>query len=127
VKLHRWLVWTAFLVGWTLLLTLPVPRPLSEVAEQHIPGGRYAVAKTVHVLSYALFTILSGWLRTPLRYRPLLMFALMAHATLTEHLQVFLVDSQRQGSLFDVAFDNAGVLLGFLVSWTWWTGGDEAV
>jgi len=50
-----------------------------------------------------------------------MMFFLMAHATATEVLQVALHEwCGRGGSLWDVALDQLGVLVGFLIGWKWW-------
>ncbi|MFO0967566.1 MAG: VanZ family protein [Gemmataceae bacterium] len=123
MKLYRWLIWVAFLGFWTYLLLFPVPEELVQTTEHYI-GRRYIVAKTVHVTCYTILAILSGWLRIPTRFRPFLMFFIMAHGTITEHLQLF--TSHRDGNLFDVGFDNCGILFGTLIAWRWWTAPDQA-
>jgi hypothetical protein len=123
VSRWRWVVWVGFVVAWTVALLYPVV-PHGGVERLREESFRYFVAKTVHLSAYAVFTILTGWLRAPLRFRPLLMFVLMAHATATEMGQWWMNDvmhwSERTGHLHDVAYDNVGVLLGLLVSWKWW-------
>lgn len=88
-------------------------------AESLAFGRRHLATKTAHVSCYALFAALSGWVRAPQQFRPLLMFFIMAHATSTELIQLTL--AHRDGNLIDVGFDNAGILIGFLLTWKWWT------
>ena len=66
----------------------------------------------------ALFAGLTGWLSAPARYRCLLMFLLMAHATVTELIQLNV--EGRTGTLQDVAFDQVGIALGTILTWKWW-------
>jgi VanZ family protein len=113
----RWLVWLAYAALLTTSLLVPIPEdPLTLSAAS--PHFRFTVAKTVHVLAYALFAILTGWLRAPLRFRWLLLFLVTAHGTVTELLQT--LTPTRTGTLRDVGFDNLGVALGLVVSWKWW-------
>lgn len=124
MKTQRWLIWSVFLVVWTVGLLYPSPPSLHDLDEMISPF-RYAVAKTVHVTAYAVLAILTGWLRVAPRYRWLMMFVIMAHATATEMGQwvsnEVLHISMRSGELYDVAYDNGGILLGLLASWKWWT------
>jgi VanZ family protein len=76
------------------------------------------VTKSAHLLAYSLFALLSGWLRVPARYRWMLLFFMMTHGTLTEIIQQHI---GRTGCLEDVGLNNAGVLLGVLIGWKWWT------
>lgn len=75
-------------------------------------------SKSLHVISYALLAILSGWLRVPWRSRWLLLVFISAHGFGTELLQNFVVS--RHASLRDVALDHLGAVLGLGVSWKWW-------
>lgn len=117
MKPYRWIIWVLFLVSWSFALLRPIPEPLVRTTEQFV--SRQVIGKTLHVCAYACLAILTGWLRAPLRFRPLLMLFIMAHGTLTE-LGQSLVPG-RVGALLDVGIDNAGVLLGVLLSWKWWT------
>ena len=122
MRRFRWLIWAFFLLAWTAALVYPDPAPFLHTAPWI--GLRPFVAKGMHVGCYALFAILSGWLRVPMRYRPLLMFVMMAHATATEIIQLEV--SHRTGQLSDVAIDNAAILLGYIVSLPWWLERDES-
>ncbi len=117
-KGRRWLIWTLFLAGWTALLVFPISSHTGPLAE--IPAGsRFWIAKSMHVVGYALLTVLCFWLRTPRPWPFLLLFFVMAHGTATELIQLYVAG--RSGQLHDVAFDHAGVLLGLLLSWRWWS------
>jgi VanZ family protein len=113
----RWWIWSLVIGLWTVLLLLPIadPGPLRDLPAER----REVLAKIVHVLAYAALTILSGWLRVPLRWRWLLIVVLMGHASLTELLQK-LPQIGRGGSLADVGWDHLGVLLGLVITWKWW-------
>jgi hypothetical protein len=115
----RWLIWTLFVVAWTLALELPVPETGG------LPGGvtiKVAIAKSVHVAIYAALTALSGWVPVPARYRWLMMLFVMAHASGSELLQLALQDyCKRGGSLTDVGLDHLGIVIGAAASWKWWT------
>ncbi|MCI0683653.1 MAG: VanZ family protein [Gemmataceae bacterium] len=119
----RWLVWLLFFAAWTVALTAPVPSaeelPLGEL----LVTRRVLVAKAVHIAAYALFAILTGWLRVASRWRPLLMFFLMLHAVATEFVQLHL--SYRTGTLGDVLFDCLGIAVGCGLSWPWWLREDS--
>ncbi len=121
----RWLVWSVYLAAWTAALLFPhAPRTGVGHLDEFISPYRYAVAKTVHVSAYAVLAVLTGALGVRPRYRGLLVFVLMAHGTATEMGQWVMTRmgwSDRTGELFDVAYDNAGILIGMLVSWKWWT------
>lgn len=125
VPAWRWVIWLLFLAAWTAALLVPIPDsgPL-EGNEPTIITLKYAFSKSVHVSAYAVFAALTGWLRAPARRRWLLMFFLMAHGTLTELLQQFI--ATRNGCLPDVGFDNAGIAIGALIAWGWWTAADPA-
>ena len=69
-----------------------------------------------------MLAILTGWLRAPVTQRFLLMFLLMAHATVTELIQEATFEvAGRSGELHDVGFDHLGIALGVMLSWKWWT------
>lgn len=124
MKRYRWIIWTLFLTAWTVALLRPVPAPAEDVVNHFAPGRRWFVAKGIHLFCYALLAILSGWLRVPVRFRPLLMLGIMAHCTATELGQLAL--SYRDGNLLDVAIDNVAVLIGLALSWRWWSEADPA-
>ena len=75
--------------------------------------------KTGHVLAYALFAWLSGWLHLPVQRRWMVLYFLMAHAGITELIQQDYIPD-RSGRLEDVALNYLGILLGILASWNWW-------
>ena len=117
----RWLIWSAFVIVWTIALEVPVKET------EQLPGGEFIVsnkkllAKSVHVVFYAILTVMSVWVPHNQRYRWLMMFFLMAHAWGTEMLQELLQPiCFRGGTLSDVGFDVLGILLGFAASWKWW-------
>ncbi len=117
----RWMIWTIFIITWTVSLEAPVPIPEAIGAGDGTVTPRTVFAKSLHVAAYAFLTMLSAWPRLPMRYRWLMMFFLMAHATATEALQAALHEwFGRGGSLWDVAFDQIGILIGFLIGWKWW-------
>ncbi len=113
----RWLVWTCFLLLWTILLLLP-GKSFDAIGPQPLGIDRHLLQKSLHVVAYALFAVLSGWLLVPARSRWLLLFFVVTHGTMTELLQGFVPG--RSSSLTDVGLDNLGVLLGLLLSWKWW-------
>lgn len=115
----RWLVWGAFTLVWTTLLVLP-GYTFTRIGLDERPEIRLTVAKSLHILAYAVFTILTAWVRVPARFRLFLLFFLMAHATATELAQLYLVEN-RSGTLGDVALDQIGILLGLCVAWRWWS------
>jgi hypothetical protein len=123
-KLHnwRWWIWGAFLTAWSTALLMPVPHDPWIIGQFEF-SRKLIFAKSLHLGAYTFLTILTAWLRAPLRYRFLLVFLLMAHATLTEVLQFLLEFIGRHGSLMDVALDQVGIALGILLTWKWWTGG----
>ncbi len=114
---YRWWLWSAFAVLWTVGLLLP-QKEKSFINPDWEGEFRFWFSKTVHVLAYAFFAGLSGWVRAPIAYRPMLMFALTAHAAATEFGQQFAPG--RMGSLADVIRDHAGIALGYLATRHWW-------
>lgn len=120
----RWLIWGVYVAVWTVALVLPVPARTGLPVDQLLVTWKAVIAKTLHVTAYAVLTLLSAWLRVPLRYRGPLMFFIAAHATLTELAQWGATEagwSERSGMLYDVGFDHLGVLIGLVVGWKWWT------
>jgi VanZ family protein len=121
---RRWLVWTLFGAAGTTALLVP-----ASVHEQ-LPLGEFVMtykalfAKSLHVLFFAVFAVLSGWLRIALAWRPALMFFLMLHAAGTEFLQGFVPG--RNGTVGDVLFNHLGIALGLAFSWSCWTRNDSA-
>lgn len=116
---RRWLVWCLFLVGWTAMLLVP-----GSVHEQLSLGEvvwtrKAFIAKSAHVLGFAAFAVITGWLRVPLPWRPPLMFLLMFHAVATEFLQDFVPG--RTATLSDALFNHLGIALGVALTWKWWT------
>jgi VanZ family protein len=111
----RWLIWFAFLGGWSAALLSPVPEGIKmEVAGYDL---RFIFAKTVHVCAYAAWAVLSGWLLVSGRFRWLLMLLMAGHAAGSEYLQQFV---GRGMSVRDVVLDLIGVTLGCLLTWKWW-------
>jgi VanZ family protein len=125
VDVTRWLIWSIFIVAWTIALELPVPHTESLPGGDIILSRKKLIAKTAHVAAYALLTALSAWVPMPARYRWVMMFLVMAHATGTELLQDALHEyCGRGGELYDVGFDQLGIILGAAASWKWWTRPD---
>ena len=118
----RWLLWGIYVVLWTTLLLMPARTIDNLPGVDLFEARRYLIAKTLHVTAYAVMTILCGWLHVSARWRWLLVFFVMGHATLTEHLQEFVPG--RTGGLHDVGFDNIGIAIGLLLSWNWWVRRD---
>jgi VanZ family protein len=118
----RWLAWGIYV----LLLTTALVLPMTAVGNWPVtisPSRKFLLAKTGHVCAYALMTILSGWLRIPIRFRLPLLFFLMAHAAVTEWIQLNL--SNRTGTLDDVVLDHLGIAAGLVLSWKWWSKNQE--
>ena len=119
----RWPIWSVYLLLWTVGLLYPTTPSLGSI-DDVISPIHMLIAKVLHVTAYAVLAMLTGWLRVPPRYRWLLLFVIMVHATLTEVGQRVTREMQvstRTGELYDVALDNAGIFLGLLASWKWWT------
>jgi VanZ family protein len=115
----RWPLWYGYALLWTTALLAPVPVTLpSTLLDQEI-DLHYFVSKSAHIGAYVFWAAFTGWLRAPLRFRFVLMFFLMAHASITEVLQ-YATDWGRTGALMDVAFDHLGIALGMFASWNWW-------
>jgi hypothetical protein len=121
----RWWLWLVYVLAWTSALLMPVPGDSHwDIADLEI-NLRYVFGKALHVSAYAVLAALTAWLRAPMRWRFFLMFFLMVHATLTEVLQYSIESLGRSGELFDVGLDHAGVAIGMLLTWRWWTDPDK--
>jgi len=114
----RWLAWGLYVLLLTTALVLPAAA-VGNWPGQLSQDQKKIIAKTGHVCAYALMTILSGWLRLPVRFRLLLLFFLMAHAAATEWIQLNV--SHRSGTVQDVVLDHLGIAAGLIVSWKWWS------
>lgn len=114
-----WIIWLVYTLLWTTGLVLPGSATEIEPLDKLLTGYRYAAAKSLHVCAYAVMTILSAFLPVPARFRWVLVFFLMAHATATELLQENFIPL-RSGELDDVGFDQFGITMGILLSWKRW-------
>jgi VanZ family protein len=114
----RWLALGLYVLVLTTALVLPAAAVGNWPAQLSLDQKKF-IAKSGHVCAYALMTILSGWLRVPVRFRLLLLFFLMAHAAATEWIQLNL--SHRDGTVQDVVLDHLGIAAGLIVSWRWWS------
>ncbi len=122
----KWGVWLAFSLYWTWLLVSPTPQPEDLPLGEYIQQQRFLFNKSIHVGVYALWTLASGFLPLPVRYRWLLAAFIMGHGTLTECLQYSLREwSHREGQLIDVAFDHVGVFVGLILGWKIWSRSDR--
>jgi VanZ family protein len=109
------------MVAWTVALEVPIPEPSALPGSEIIVTNKKLIAKSGHVVIYAVMTVLSAWVPLATRYRWLMMLFLMGHATATELLQAALEEyCHRGGSLADVGYDHLGILLGAVISWKWW-------
>jgi hypothetical protein len=122
---RRWQLWGLYVIAWTVALLYPIVPDIGLEGTEELLTVRAVIGKTAHVSAYAVMAVLTGWLRAPTRYRWLLVFFVMAHATATEMGQWVMNEqlgwSIRTGDLRDVAYDNVGILMGLLLSWKWWT------
>lgn len=116
-----WLIWSVYTILWTTALVIPGTATRIEGIDELISPYKIFLAKGLHVCAYGVMTVLTGHLPVPPRYRWLLMFLLMGHATGTELIQDGIPALGRSGHLYDVAFDHLGIALGLLLSWQWWT------
>jgi VanZ family protein len=116
----RWIAWFLFTIVWTFLLVAKIPENVQFSDDPELSYRiRIVIAKTVHALCYAGWTILTGSLFTKFGLRLALLFLLMNHAVATEYVQ--LVYSNRDGCLRDSLIDHAGIFVGLVLSWSWWT------
>ena len=115
---YRWLIWVVYFVLWTTALVTPQPQELGHdilPPEAHLP-----ISKGLHVVAYALFTVLCGWVPMPRGHRWWLLLFLSLHGMGTEFIQTFVPG--RNGCWTDVGIDHIGIALGLLVSWKLWRG-----
>lgn len=113
----RWLIWTTYVLGWSAALLTTKPAQLA-VATLPGPTIRLITAKTLHVVCYALLTVLTGWLRLPRRLGWLFLLLLSLHACATEYGQRFV--PLRGSSVLDVGWDHLGIALGLALGWKLW-------
>ena len=118
----RWPIWVVYQLAWTVALLVPLAPSLHGDTQNLFI--EFLFAKIVHISAYAVLAALTGWLRAPPRWRVLLMFFIMVHATITEMLKD-LTNLGRTGALIDVAFDHLGVALGTAATWSWWSAAQE--
>lgn len=119
----RWLLWSIYVTLWTVSLLVPRQVVNSALPSLELEEGlRLMIAKSIHAAAYAVLAILCAWLRLEARFRFLLVFFLMGHATLTEILQQYI--EGRTGTLLDVAINDLGILAGIVLSWSWWVQKD---
>ena len=116
-KLLRISVFLVLLALWTwkLLEPYPVPDEISEGLARL--GLKFVAAKSLHLVLYAVLTILAITLPVPRRWRYFLVGLLVWHGVATEIGQRFVPN--RTGSLRDVLIDWCGIALGLLVA-MWW-------
>ena len=100
---------------WKLLEPHPVPDEISEGLARF--GLKFAAAKSLHLVLYAVLTILAITLPVPRRWRYFSVGLLVWHGVATEIGQRFVPN--RTGSLRDVLIDWCGIALGLLVA-KWW-------
>ena len=111
-----WLVWLVYAGAWTLALLTPQPVHVRDAIMS--AGPAEYISKLLHIGAYLGFAVLTGLLRVRTPYRWLMLVVLSAHAVATEYLQQFV--PYRTPALEDIAYDHAGIVLGFLISWKWW-------
>jgi VanZ family protein len=121
----RWLVWWIYVALWTTGLLLPLEAIENLPGSELLASNKYLAAKSLHVAAYAMMAVLCGWLHLSARFRWIMIYFLMGHATLTEILQKYVIPG-RSGLLEDVAIDQAGITIGLVLSWNWWIQKDEA-
>jgi VanZ family protein len=114
----RGVVWLVYFAAWTYALVTPIP-PDPSAGLKVLASYKLLIAKTLHVVAYAVLAGLSGWLRVPCRFRWILLFVIMAHAPATELIQLQV--EGRSGELLDVGWDHLGIGLGLLLTWKWWS------
>jgi VanZ family protein len=113
----RWLTWGVFAAAWAAALLTPHP---AQLADAVLPKqARFPAAKSLHVASYTVLTLLTSWLCVRRGWRWALLGFVSLHAMGTEFFQQFV--PLRHGSVQDVGIDHIGILLGLALSWrTWW-------
>jgi VanZ family protein len=114
----RWLVWILYAAAWTRALLMPNPVQPGEDSPPQLIPELFFFSKSVHLCAYALFAMLSGWVRAPVRGRWLLLLLMMGHAVGTEFLQNYV--ETRHPSARDVLLDLVGIGLGIALTWDLW-------
>lgn len=124
----RWIIWMIFAALWSLALLAPdpdravralfMPANASQAVRAQWDSDLHYLSKTIHVLAYALFAILSVWVCTRLGARIALLLLVSCHGFATEGLQNFAIG--RHPSLRDVALDHIGIALGLAICWPLW-------
>ena len=119
-----WRIWCVYTILWTAALVSPFTGPEEFGGDEVLLGFnlRFLLAKSLHLLAYTFWTVLTGWLRSPSPGRFFLLFFLMSHAVGTEIAQQYV--EGRHGVLEDAALDHVGILIGLIVSWRWWADND---
>ena len=108
-----WLMWWVLLAAWTVGLLIPDPQKISVL--ESAPETGFVIAKSCHVVVYAVLAGMLVWLPGRPSWRWRLVVVLSLHGCGTEFLQRF---TGRTGSLRDVVLDHVGISLGCLL--TWW-------
>jgi VanZ family protein len=101
------------LTAWTVALLSPVPHD----SARQVFGSDYGVwlfAKTLHVTTYAVLTILGGTAVAFGRKWVWVLPGLVVHGGLTEFFQQFV---GRGARIEDVGLDSIGVAIGGLAAW----------
>lgn len=119
----RWILWAIVTVVWTVALVTEITGPSFGDTEEMRNFTRIFLAKSAHLAIYAGWTVLTGWLKAPLKVRIFLLMFLMFHAVGTEWRQTYI---ERSGKLSDAALDHLGIFLGVLISFRWWTAPDRS-
>jgi VanZ family protein len=113
----RGLIWLVYTVSWSTALLVPMPPAPIEALRD--PEVEFTVAKGLHVLAYALLTLLTLSLRLDGAWRWVLLAFPFAHGVATESLQWYFAALGRHGCIEDVIRDWVGVALG-LALWFGW-------
>jgi len=124
----RLIIWMIFAGLWSFALLAPdpdrvvraafMPTNASNAVREQWDLALHYLSKTIHVVAYALFTVLSAWVGTGFAIRVALVLLVSLHGFGTEGLQNFAIG--RHPSLRDVALDHIGIALGLAISWPLW-------
>src|SRR5262249_4890516 len=122
LTLRRWIL---LLYALALTISLLVPQPIRS-ADPQVKESLYIFGKTVHIVAYATFTALAGWVLLPARYRWVLVVMLIGHGMLTEWVQYITYDILgRTGQWSDVGLDAIGIAVGLALTCKWWLAPDK--
>ena len=117
--------WILLCYALALTISLLVPQPIRP-ADPQMKESMYLFGKTVHIVAYATFAALSGWILLPTRYRWTLVVLLIGHGMLTEWVQYITYDILgRTGQWSDVGLDAIGIALGTALTYRWWLAPDK--